>query len=431
MSPKKVLIVTYYWPPSGGAGVQRFLKFCKYLPKFDIDPSILTVANPTYPILDSSLEREIPPDTKIYKTRTIEPFSIYSKLTGTNKSEATKPTIALKPKGWKSKISIWIRANLFIPDARLGWTFSAKSKAFELMNKFHFDAIITTGPPHSSHFVGKYLKKKTGVRWIADFRDPWSEIHYNQVFPRISLAKVLDRKFEKSVLKNADEVVVISTSMKNIQQQVVKRDYRVIPNGFDPDDFDIHGSKSNQNEVFTIRFVGSVREAAIPEALYKALAKLPDNLDFRLEYIGNVHPHVKEIVSALRLQDKVIFKPYVPHAEAVRAMEQADLLLLSISKTVNAKLILTGKLFDYIGARRPILFIGPTDGDAAKIIKDLKIGTCFEHGDVSGLYKYFIELLGHETKIKKIKSLDLQKHPFSRITLTRQLADLIKQKSPH
>jgi len=426
MKQRKVLIATYYWPPSGGAGVQRFLKFCKYLPQFGIQPTVLTVENPTYPILDKSLGKEIPSGVEIVKTRTYEPFSIYSAITGKDKSEATKPTITLKSKGWKSQLSRWIRANVFIPDARVGWTFTAKSKALELIQQQSFDAIITTGPPHSTHFIGKHVKKKAGIRWIADFRDPWSEIHYNQVLPRTSMAEALDRSLEKSVLKIADVVIVVSPSMREMLRKTVARTYHLIPNGFDPSDFDQNIPNPPQNDIFTIRFVGSVREAAIPNALYEAMAQLPDTLNYRLEYIGNVHPEVKKIIKQLGLQDHVSFTPYVPHEEAVRAMQNADLLLLSISKTRNAELILTGKLFDYMGARRPILFIGPTQGDAASIIKELGIGSCFEHGDVAGLKNYLSNVIQIKGSLK-IQSLSnkLEEHPYSRIILARKLTELL------
>lgn len=445
MMKPNVLIVTYYWPPSGGAGVQRFLKFAKYLPEQGYRPVVLTVENPTYPITDPSLADDVPDSVKVYRSRTWEVFGLYAALTGREKNEITKPTIELQSGGPLSRLGAWIRANLLLPDARAGWLLTARPRAVELIRRFNIPNIITTGPPHSVHFVGRHVKKKTGARWIADFRDPWSEVYYNQLLPRTALARMIDRRLERRVLKAADEVVVISPSMADSQKRVADRRYHVIPNGFDPDDYpgaeagsstspeSSAGDESGPSGRLTVRFIGSVREAAIPEGFLQAVAVLPEELKGKLEveFIGNAHPELRQIVDRLELAETVTLSGYRPHKQAVAAMAEADLLLLSVSRTPGSEQILTGKLFEYLGAGNPILFLGPVKGDAAKIISENDQGVAFEHDEFREIGRFLRSVLENPSSLKPYsrgKDTDMRKHPYSRQTLTRRLAELLEGK---
>lgn len=421
---KSVLVITYYWPPSGGAGVQRFLKFVKYLPGFGINPFVLTVENPTYPIVDESLKEEVPENVDVFKSRTFEPFSLYSKLTGRSVEDSTKPTIELSSGSWKTRLSAWIRANVFIPDARAGWQLTTRKKAASLVNKYGIDTIITTGPPHSVHFTGSYVQKKHGTRWIADFRDPWTGVYYNRLMPRGALAESIDKRMEQMVLKRADEVVVISDSMAELQRSIYNRSYHVIPNGFDPDDFSpVEKQRQDANQKKVIRFIGSVREGALPNSFLEAVHKIGDRSALEIEFIGNSHPALRELIDTLGLGDMVQIKSYVPHNEAIRAMQTADLLLLSISKTPKSELILTGKLFEYLGSGTPILFLGSSTGDAAKIIRDTGQGACFDHGRADDILQFLKRFLEGKTEFNQIS--DRGQHLYSRKVLTRELANLL------
>lgn len=428
---KKVLFVTYYWPPSGGAGVQRVLKFIKYLPEFGIDPLVLTVRNPTYSITDETLENDIPEGLPVYKSRSFEPFAIYAALSSKDISDVAKPTTRLtKTSGIISKLASWIRANLFIPDARVGWLLTARSKASDIARDHGIDAVVTSGPPHSVHFVGKHLKKRFGIRWIADFRDPWSRIYYNQLLPRTKPARKLDLSLERSVLREADEVPVISPSMKQLQNEIYERDYVVITNGFDHEDFEAAaGSPSTrQNGPFTIRHVGSIGESSVPAGLFRALSELPGSLEWRLELIGNIHAEVDALIGRYGLEDKVALKPYIPHVEAIAAMNSADLLLLIIPDTEYNELILTGKLFEYIGSRRPVMLIGPRDGDACRILRDLNNTWCFEHNESGAQKDYLHNIIGNTDELgSQVEIDDLKHHPYSRYILTEKLAELVKK----
>ena len=383
---KKVLVITYYWPPSGGAGVQRFLKFVKYFPKYGIDPVVLTCANPTYPMKDSSLINDVPAGLPVYYARTIEPFRFYSWMAGTTPEQVANPVTILGAKDLNlpQRLARWLRANLFVPDARVGWVPFAQSKARSLINRYAIDTVITTGPPHSAHFVGRRLKRKTGVRWIADFRDPWTDIHYNHVLPRTALTRKRDKRMETSVLNEADEVTVTTPGTARYLTGKVDRTYHIIPNGFDPDDFNaVKKSTPDTNRPLLIRHVGSITETSIPDNLLKAISDLTKP-KVRLEFIGAVHSDIHRHINSFGLSEIVTIRSYVPHNEATSLMQQSDINVVVVHRSDDSRILIPGKLYDYLKAGKPILVIGPTDGDAAAIIRRCRIGAAFDYNDVSG-----------------------------------------------
>ncbi len=422
----KVLIATYYWPPSGGPGVQRYLKFAKYLPAFDIEPIILTVKNPTYPIQDPTLKEEIPDNLKIYKTRTIEPFGIYAGLSG-EKAESIKPTIELEGETFRSSIGSWIRANVFIPDARAGWLITARLKAEDLVRDFNIQTVITTGPPHSVHFIGKHLRQKQNIRWLADFRDPWSQVYYNQILPRTSIAEQVDEKLEKSILSKADEVIVVSNSQAESFRKIVERGYRVITNGFDPDDFKGINPPDRTSKGTLIRHIGNIGEAAVPEAFLRAVKSVSDTINLTVEFIGDNHPGLQKLIHKYKLHKIVSIKDYLPHKIAIQKMSDANILLLSIPDVEDIQHHIPGKLFEYIGTGRPILMLGPENGDSAKIIKQEDAGIACGFNDFESIKKAIITLSEH--KAHGISADQMVSHKYSRITLTKNLAALIVENS--
>jgi len=428
MKPK-VLIITYYWPPSGGSGVQRWVKFVKYLPHFGIEPVMLIPENPTYPATDNSLREDLAEDLNVYKSKSIDPFSVLELLSGKNKSSIAKPSSSLgKTQGITGKIMSWVRANIFIPDARVGWLITARKKAADIAVKHGINTVITTGPPHSVHFTGKYLKEKYGLRWIADFRDPWSQIYYNQLLPKTAPVKKLDLKLEKSVLQTADEVIVISPSMVSRQQDIVDRSYQLITNGFDPDDFPQKSTVTSGQLPFTIRHIGTLSEASVPLVFFRALSHLSDHLEWRSEFIGNIHHRVRELTEEFSLDSNIVFKDYMPHAKAISHMMSSDMLLLVIPRVADNELILTGKLFEYLATGKPILMIGPKNGDAAHIIREAGQGHCFGYDETERLTTFLSRNISDKTSLNPEDTPLLsvsEKHPYSRIRLTEQLAKLI------
>ncbi len=458
---QKVLIVSYYWPPSGGAGVQRFLKFAKYLPYYGVEPVILTCSNPTYPILDPSLATDIPNGLAVYYSRTIEPFGLYSRLTGISPQKAANPTTILGAKhiSFPQRVVRWFRANLFVPDARIGWVPFARSKARSLVRKYRIATVITTGPPHSTHFIGRGLKRKTGIRWIADFRDPWTDIHYNRALPRTRFTKKWDLRMESSVLKEADHITVTAPGTARYFAQKVNRSYHTIPNGFDPDDFgnetrphgkSIDGGSSGSKEPpegaskvlsptsvkshrpLLIRHVGSITETSIPVNLIQVLSRFSDD-EIRMEFIGLVHPDVPKKVKSMGLENKIKIKSYLPHKKAIALMQQSDINVVVVHRSEDSRILIPGKLYDYLNAGKPVMVIGPPDGDTAAIVRQCRIGQTFDYTDETGLeqwLKTFIHAL--RTGV----SPDSEDYPafapdtreisrYSRPALTRQYAALI------
>ncbi|MEX2601048.1 MAG: glycosyltransferase family 4 protein [Balneolaceae bacterium] len=434
---QRVLIISYYWPPSGGAGVQRYLKFSKYLPGFDVEPFVLTVQNPTYPIRDATLAGEIPEDVQVFRSKTIEPFSLYARLRGLN-DEEIKPTVELKGHHPLSRIGSWIRANLFIPDARAGWYLTAKRKAVELIRKFDIDTVITTGPPHSVHLIGRQVKREQGISWIADFRDPWSTIYYNQILPRTGFANKVDRRFEKSVLREADRIIVVTPVQADELRAIEERAYHVITNGFDPADFDNIDTAPPEAPPMLIRHIGSVGEASIPETFLNVLKKISGSADLQMEFIGHVHQRLPERVVELGIQDLIRFREYLPHNEAIEEMCRSHLLLLIIPDVGDIRHHIPGKLFEYIATGQPVLLLRPPSakgGDSEKILSEENAGFVCQMDDPGAIENALVRIYqsvttGHSTPGRNRPASD-PGHRYSRIRLTRTLAAIISELNPH
>ncbi|MBL4657797.1 MAG: glycosyltransferase family 4 protein, partial [Flavobacteriales bacterium] len=427
------LIITYYWPPSGGAGVQRCLKFVKYLPENNVMPFVVTVdeEKATYPVKDSSLGKEVPSDVKVYRTNTKEPFNIYRKLLGKGDVPFAGFTNESNP-SLVQNLSRFIRGNFFIPDARKGWNHFAYQKCVELIEKEGIDTILTSSPPHSTQLIGLKLKKKCGVRWIADIRDPWTDIYYYDKMKHTELAKRLDRQYEKQVLENADRVIVVSDDIKRLFSEKLDKSIggkiTVIPNGFDQNDFKISDSKIG--EEFTISYTGTVTEDYNAEVFFKGMQELvkrfPD-VNYKIKFVGGINAGYQDQIEQYGISSNLEVVPYVPHSEAINCLLESTALLLVIPDVINNKGILTGKLFEYLGSRKPIVCIGPKDGDAARIINECNAGSIFEQNDLSKLVGYLAELTEQWLKNGEIV-LDGEEYlSYTRQHQTKLLAAMINE----
>ncbi len=426
---RKVLIITYYWPPSGGAGVQRWLKFVKYLRNFGWEPVVYTPENPEYPAIDNSLLKDIPQGIEIVRTPIWEPYSFYKKLVGAKKTERINAGFLSEKKrpGLAERFSIWLRGNFFIPDARKFWINPSIKFLVKYLKQHPVDAIVSTGPPHSMHMIALGVKKRTGLPWLADFRDPWTNIDF---YHELMLSSWADRKHHKqemSVLKKADEVVVISNSMKTDFLKLLKRDYSVITNGYDQDD--IAGVDVRIDERFSVAHIGTMVKTRNPLLLWEVLSEevLKDTdfaNDLEIKLVGSVDYSVTESIEAAGLGNYVNKISYVPHNEVVKIQQQSQVLLLLINDTPNAKVILPGKFFEYMAARRPILCIGPRDGDAAEVILETNAGYVSEKDDKESIRKAINELYSRFRTGKNIvDSKGIAR--FSRESLTGRMAECL------
>ena len=328
------------------------------------------------------------------------------------------------------KLSILIRANFFVPDARKGWRPFAVKKAKKLINQYSINAIVTTGPPQSTHLIGRELKKEFGIPWIADFRDPWTTVFYNKFFPRTKKAQKKDKKLEDAVLSECDAITVVSNGLaKEFEDRASK--IEVIYNGFD--EADIPDKKQINTDTFSLEYIGNLKPNQNVEALYEAISELKNenaafSEDFKLNFTGNVDAYLlEEMCVSYGLKSIVKVLPYVPHQEAVNRMVKSNILLFIIPRAENNRLIITGKLFEYMASATPMLSIGPIDGDASLLIKEGKRGTMLDYADKDGIKALLIQryLLWKEQNGKKTFHVEDGFKQFSRRELTRKLSNVL------
>jgi len=424
---KKVLIITYYWPPSGGAGVQRTLHFAKYLGDYNCIPYLLTVdpAYASYPVIDESLKSIVPSNLNVTYTKSFEALNILSAVAGKDKVPYGGFTNQKKSSFFQDVLK-WIRGNFFIPDARIGWVKYATQKAAELIRDHQIDCILISSPPHSSQLIGLKLKKEfPHLKWVADLRDPWTDIYYYKELLHTNWAKKKDLAFEKKVLERADSILVVSNYIKyafaekSLKVNVDK--INVLPNGFDENDFLIEESKSDDK--FYITYVGTMADSYKPALFFEALSKLisANNLNqLVFRFVGSVPQHIKEQLQELKINAEFI--GHVKHQEAVKFMKQTNLLLLVIPDAPGAEGILTGKLFEYLGAKKRIIGIGPSNGDAATILKECNAGVMFDRSDKNGLFKFLFEEIVNDNR-HQLNNEEVKK--YTRKQLANQLSTII------
>ena len=421
---KKVLIITYYWPPSGGSGVQRWLKFSKYLRDFNIEPVIYTVDNPSYPINDTSLESEIPLDLEVLKQPIFEP-NYFLSIFGNNKKKESAGFLNPNPT-LLGRFFQYVRANYFIPDARKFWIKPSVKFLSNYLKNNKIDAIITTGPPHSMHLIGLALRDKFKIKWISDFRDPWTEIDYFQQLPLTKKANKKHHQLEQEVLEKSDMVIVVGETMK---KKFLKHNHNieVLTNGFDSYE---NSLTIELDSNFSITHVGLMNADRNPTILWEVLHEISsENIDFknnlRIKFIGKIDDTVIQDIQVFNPKN-IVRIPYLDHEEVRKYQASSQVLLLSINQVPNAKGIITGKIFEYLQAKRPILGIGPEDGDAAAILKKTNAGNIVGFNNKIELKAAVLKLY-KDFKEEKLFVKSINVEQFHRKNITRQLAQVIKK----
>ncbi|WP_372756446.1 glycosyltransferase family 4 protein [Mariniflexile sp.] len=423
---KKALIITYYWPPAGGPGVQRWLKFVKYLPDFNIEPIVYIPENPSYPIIDSNLGLEVSNNLTIIKHPIKEPYRFANVFSKRTSKTISKGIISEnKKQSFVEKAMLYIRGNFFIPDARNAWVKPSVAFLSEYISKEHIEIVITTGPPHSLHLIGLQLKEQLGVKWLADFRDPWTTIGYHKELKLTEASKAKHKALEKQVLHTADQLIVTSFTTKKEFQQLTKQPIVVITNGYDYEPVDAFEMDSK----FTIAHIGSLLSKRNPEVLWQALSNLVKenqsfSNDFQLNLIGFVSEDILQSIKKYNLTDYVNNIGYVSHKEAIKFQKKSQVLLLIEIDSSETKCIIPGKLFEYMVSNRPIIALGPSDSDVEKIIKETNTGSYFNYHSYDTLKKTILE------HYKAFQNNTLQVHPiglqkYSRKALTEVLSKLI------
>jgi hypothetical protein len=428
LKSKKVLIITYYFPPAGGPGVQRWLKFVKYLPEFDIQPIIYVPANPTYPIIDEGLVSEISDKVIVLKNKIWEPYQLASVF---SKNKTKKISSGIFPHQKKQtfldKTFLWVRGNLFIPDARVFWVKPSVSYLEKYIKENNIDTIITSGPPHSLHLIGLELKEKLNVKWFADFRDPWTTIGYHKALRLSGYAANKHKKLEHKVLNSADTIIVTSKTTKTEFEAITNKPISVITNGYDIENVE----KQTLDNKFTLAHIGSFLSDRNPQFLWECLVELLQEIpDFKshleIKLIGAVSQEVLDSIANFNLNDYLNLLGYVSHHEAIAHQKKSQVLLLIEINSEDTKSIIPGKLFEYMVSNRPIIAIGPEGSDFTDIITQTNTGVFFDYSEkaklksvILGFYNQFLE--------GKLQANGVGLQQYSRKSLTRQLAQLINE----
>jgi len=424
---KKVLIITYYWPPAGGPGVQRWLKFVKYLPGYDIEPVVYIPENPTYPLIDKGLLNEVSDNTTIIKHKIVEPYawaSAFSK--GSTKKISSGIIPVQKKQSLLQKAMLWVRGNLFIPDARVLWVKPSIAYLSAYIKENDIDTIITTGPPHSLHLIGLGLKKQLGIKWIADFRDPWTTIGYHKQLKLSASAAKKHKDLESEVLNTADTILVTSPTTKKEFEVLTTKPIAVITNGYDVEKV----VKRPLDEKFTIAHIGSFLSERNPKILWEALAELINEdtnfkADFQLKLIGAVSREVLDAIDANGLSGYVNNLGYVSHDEAIAAQRKSQVLLLVEIDSEETKCIIPGKLFEYMVSERPIIAIGPQGADFSGIIQSTNTGIFVTYSEKERLKQSILNYFNQYCE-GGLKSHPVGLQQYSRKALTGQLAQLLQ-----
>ncbi len=396
---KKVLIISYYWPPSGGAGVQRWVKLSKYLQRKGLDPVVLTVDEKyaSYPNIDETLLKEVPPSLRVIKTKSFEPLNLYARIVG-KQNLSTAGFANIKRENLVFRIAAFLRSHLFYPDPRRGWNRYAFRQASNIIVSEKIDTVLTSSPPHSTQLLGYRLKRKYGIKWLSDMRDPWTDIYYYKKLGHSAFSAAVDRYLEKKVLVHTDKIITVSKGLKKLflskSATLLPSNILVLPNGFDPEDLPPSSSPPPATP-FRISYTGSMSDQYEPYPFLDAMRRFVDEHPqekIELKIVGLPSENITMYIHDSGMDKYTLICPYKPHHEAVKVMLDSHVLLLVIPVGTASGMILTGKLFEYLGCRRKIINLGPTDGDAAEIINECQAGKTFDRTSGQELYEYLQEL---------------------------------------
>ena len=438
---KRVLVISYYWPPTGGSGVQRWVKFAKYLPAEGWQPVIYTPENPEQLAVDATLEKDVPEEAEIIKTHITEPYEIYKKLL--RRSGHSKKAIEVNPvnaqsKSFLQRTAMWIRGNFFRPDPRCMWIRPSVKFLRNYLKEHPVDLIVSTGPPQSMHMIGMKLSQETGLPWIADFRDPWTRIFY---FKHLSMTRMTEKwhhRMEKKVLDSADVVVAVSPLVQQEFQAMTQTPVELITNGFDECDFPgerDHEADGGPDKPFIITHTGLFAADGNPTTLWKVLSEkcAKDEIfgkALQIHLVGKTDSQILESIEAAGLGEKVTDKGYQSHSAAIQEQRKASLLILPLRKEPEYKAVLPGKVFEYLASWRPVLGIGQPDGAMSLILNTTKTGVVLDWDDKASL-ECFVNLCWERHLKGELRVEDTDLKEFTRVELTRSMAKLLDRTVGH
>lgn len=421
---KKVLIIAYYWPPAGGPGVQRWLKFVSYFKEFGIEPILYVPENPHYPLIDESLLNEAPNDITIIKKPIKEPYGLAKLFSKKKTHKVSSGIISQKKASILEKLMLWVRGNFFIPDARVGWVKPSVEFLQDYLVENNLDTVITTGPPHSMHLIGLQLKQKLKLSWLADFRDPWTTIHYHKSLRLSKKSKLKHKQLEKEVLNYADSIVVTSENTKQDFLKLTNKPIYVVTNGYEENDL-----IPNLDTKFSLVHIGSLLSNRNPEILWQALSEIIQEhetiaSDIEIKFVGVVGDEIINNIHKYQLEGFTINVGYVSHSEALQLQKNAILLLMIEMDTSETKAIIPGKLFEYLAAKRPIIALGPEGSDVVEILKETKTGDYFLYTEKEKLKEHILACYQkYKEGLLQVNSKQISK--YSRKALTQAMSEIL------
>ncbi|WP_235917351.1 glycosyltransferase family 4 protein [Hymenobacter busanensis] len=431
-APLRLLVITYYWPPSGGAGVQRCLKWVKHLPALGVEPTVITVdpAQAAYPVLDNSLAADVPPGVRVIRTGTTEPFGAYQKLTNRpiphgGFANEGRPSLA-------QRAARFVRGNLFLPDPRRGWNRHVLRAVEQLLAAGEqFDAVLTSSPPHSTQLIGLQLKRRYGLRWLADLRDPWTDIYYTQALLRTAAARWLDARYERQVLAAADAVITTSSDTRRLllgkAAELPSGKFVVLPNGYDEADFG--APSAPPAEQLLITYVGTITGQYHIEPFLREVAaciRRHPAVPLRLRFVGRVAREIEQQLAAAGLLPHTDIVPFVPHDESIGYLLSTTALLLAIPDVPHNFGILPGKIFEYLATNKPIICIGPVGSDADHILEENQAGRTLPYDATAAMAEHLDQLVGAWQQNPNLDLPAVSHARYSRRALTERLVALIR-----
>ena len=431
---KKVLFITYYWPPAGGAPINRILKFYQYLEEFGWEVVVLTTEGGDFPFEDDSLLKEVRPETKVYRSKGFSLHKIFSSVSPKSKKNFVPYGFTDASKGsFMDKFSRWVKYN-FIPDTRFPWYFSTVSKAIQIVKDEKIDLIFSSSPPQTNHLIARKVARKTHLPWVADFRDPWTDVFWllnNSI--RWKWINAIDKRIERKTIAKMDAIITVGPSLVEILQRKTDKKINLITNGYD----DVYFSNFHykKNTKFRITYAGSLSKEQDPICFFNALEAIKGNKDFyenvEILFLGNFPAYLYDLVNNSSYKDKTVYSAYTFYTDSLAIIAQSELLLLIVPETDDNKCILTSKLFDYMGAQRPILAFGPVDGDAAEVMKDAEAGEMFDYSDSRNAADFILK----NFSLWKSEEAGVQLQPekiekYTRRNLTLQLSEIFNKIAP-
>ena len=414
---KKLLILTYYWPPSGGSGVQRWLNFSNYLIELGWDVTVMVPKNPSYPLIDSTMVSSVNPSIKLIKVPIFEPIRLLNASKKTNRDHVNSS-------GVFQKIILWIRANLFFPDSRMFWINKVTKVASSFVINNKINCVITTAPPFSMHMMGYYIKRNTNVKWVADFRDPWSEFFPFKQFPMSNIVRKKHLKWENKCLAFADSIITTSPTLTKSYLKINNNSH-TITNGY----------KSLINlepeDKFVIMYTGVMKSVQNPINLWIVLNEIcKENKEFAedllVTMIGDFDNSIQSDQNIISLKSSVQFLGYLDEVKLKDKLKKAQVLLLSSVNLRGVNNIIPGKLFLYLSVKRPILSFSSLNSDVEDIINETKSGRVFEYSNKIDLKNYILELYNQfKQKDNSLNTINIDQYHYK--NLSKKLSDVIQK----